>query len=231
MSKPGEDYMNNYYQHEDNSVIVNGVRGHFVQRPMGRGPTFVPDDQANTGDPAMGCNVPPGYIGDWPPYKGPGDPIFPGQEDNIPMWPYTPHYPPYYPYRPNDPTISPEELEKRIQEIKDAVKMKEETNPVPLSLLLPVTDFEKTRAIKVALPGHTKDTININVHENKIKIFMQGGLDFRGIDWPHFQEISFDIDEAGEEVVNAEILHGILTILVKNIRIPIKPKYVKVNGE
>ena len=173
------------------------------------------DWPGETGDVYIGDPIhPPGY---YPPYDDPW--IHPLDRDRR-IWPRE---------FPNWPPKTPDDVTDYINKIKE-----EKPKKTPEFRHRSTTDKSKVRAIDVALPGHTKESITLSLENNKLRIGLYTSDFMKDInvqDWPEYEEtLVFDLNEHEEEIESAVIKNGILTILIKNIKIEAKPKFIGVTG-
>jgi hypothetical protein len=216
-----------------------GNDGHWVERPMGRGPTFVPNASADcyrggwrsndagngiVWDPHLENNVggtyPPYHIGDFP------DP-YPNDRMTYPRQPeFFPWQAPDYPFKP---IVDPAEMERRSKEFIEELTKKMAEKDYAMTRFRHRQEPDKHRAIDIVSGPYTKDELTIRVKANKISIIPYTTKDFGPLHWPEFRSMEFDIDEKTEEVVSAKIDKGVLTILIKNIFVPEPEKLVPIS--
>lgn len=220
MSKPGEDYMKEYSdkldarEKERNAGTAKpcpSVGGKWVERPMGRGPTFVPE--------TTGC----------------GDYNFPKTENNIPGWPPGDHFPNHpgnpmpdriwpqeWPYNPAPP-FGPKQIEDIMREAEKMIKPAEK-EPFYEERTL----GDKTRCIDFPVPGHDKTTLSVTLKDGQIVI--RGGKNPMAL-FPRQIHHEFPYNNKDEEVIGAHISKGLLTITIKNIKVEIAPQSVPITGD
>ena len=210
---------------------ITGTEGYWIERPMGRGPTFVPKNVSSMGDANW-----PYYVGDPPGWMEnmPGDRLWPKPAPYIyPDSPWTPYSPPY---------PSPESIQETVKRITDRAaelmreqEMKHKTdiekaveavkfNHRPYTAECPdKTEFQ--RAIDINIAGYDKKDIRIKVKKNVLSVTTVEGVTKT---WPPLPDYQFDIDEVNEEVMSAKADNGILTIIIKSIKVAPKETVIEI---